>query len=145
MPHAHVITRASGAVKGKVGIVTGGGSGHLPVFAGYVGKGLLDGAAIGDVFASPSADEMAQAMQAVNGGAGVLRLYGNYGGDVMNFDMAGENGRYGRRYFVDNCGIGRRCRLGATGRGQQTTWRRRHGIRFKIAVPKRRQKRVLMR
>lgn len=90
MPHTHVITRAGGAVNGKVGIVTGGGSGHLPVFAGYVGKGLLDGAAIGDVFASPSADEMAQTMQAVNGGAGVLRLYGNYGGDVMNFDMAGE-------------------------------------------------------
>ncbi len=90
MPHPHVVARAGGAISGKVGIVTGGGSGHLPVFAGYVGTGLLDAAAIGDVFASPSADEMAQSMRAVNGGAGVLRLYGNYGGDVMNFDMAGE-------------------------------------------------------
>jgi len=89
-PEARVIARAGGAVKGKVGIVTGGGSGHLPVFTGYVGKGLLDAAAIGDVFASPSADQMAAAMRAANGGAGVLRLYGNYGGDVMNFDMAGE-------------------------------------------------------
>ena len=85
-----MITRAGGAVKGKVGIVTGGGSGHLPVFTGYVGKGLLDAAAIGNVFASPSAEQMAVAMRRANGGAGVLRLYGNYGGDVMNFDMAGE-------------------------------------------------------
>ena len=85
-----VIARAGGAVDGKVGIVTGGGSGHLPIFTGYVGKGLLDAAAIGDVFASPSADQMATAMRAASGGAGVLRLYGNYGGDVMNFDMAGE-------------------------------------------------------
>ena len=85
-----VIVRPSGAIRGKVGIVTGGGSGHLPVFAGYVGAGLLDACAVGDVFASPSADEMAIAMRAANGGRGVLRLYGNYGGDVMNFDMAGE-------------------------------------------------------
>lgn len=85
-----VITRAGGAVPGKVGIVTGGGSGHLPVFTGYVGSGLLDACAIGDVFASPSVEQMADAMRAANGGAGILRLYGNYGGDVMNFDMAGE-------------------------------------------------------
>ena len=89
-PEGRVIARASGAVKGKVGIVSGGGSGHLPVFTGYVGKGLLDACAIGDVFSSPSADQMAEAMRAANGGAGVLRLYGNYGGDNMNFDMAGE-------------------------------------------------------
>ena len=89
-PEPRVITRAGGAVKGKVGIVTGGGSGHLPIFTGYVGMGLLDGAAIGDVFASPSSDQMASAMRHAHGGAGVLRLYGNYGGDVMNFDMAGE-------------------------------------------------------
>ena len=86
-----VITRTTGAVPNKVGVVTGGGSGHLPVFGGYVGKGLLDACAIGDVFASPSADQMVDAMRLANGGgAGVLRLYGNYGGDVMNFDMAGE-------------------------------------------------------
>ena len=89
-PVARVITRAGGATAGKVGIVTGGGSGHLPVFTGYVGPGLLDAAAIGDVFASPSAEQMAEAMRRADGGAGVLRLYGNYGGDVMNFDMAGE-------------------------------------------------------
>jgi dihydroxyacetone kinase-like protein len=85
-----VVARADGPIKGKVGIVTGGGSGHLPVFTGYVGPGLLDACASGDVFASPSADEMATAMRAADGGAGVLRLYGNYGGDVMNFDMAGD-------------------------------------------------------
>jgi len=60
------------------------------VFAGYVGKGLLDAAAVGQVFASPAAEQMQAAMRHANGGAGVLRLYGNYGGDVMNFDMAGE-------------------------------------------------------
>jgi dihydroxyacetone kinase-like protein len=85
-----VIARADGPIKGKVGIVSGGGSGHLPVFTGYVGPGFLDAVASGDVFASPSADEMATAIRAADGGAGVLRLYGNYGGDVMNFDMAGD-------------------------------------------------------
>jgi dihydroxyacetone kinase-like protein len=85
-----VIRRADGPVAGKVGIVSGGGSGHLPVFTGYVGRGLLDACAIGDVFASPSSDQMADAIRAANGGRGVLRLYGNYGGDVMNFDMAGD-------------------------------------------------------
>ncbi|MEH6719632.1 MAG: dihydroxyacetone kinase subunit DhaK [Aurantimonas endophytica] len=89
-PERRVIARAGGAIAGKVGIVTGGGSGHLPVFTGYVGPGFLDACAIGDVFASPSAEQMAGAIRRANGGAGVLRLYGNYGGDVMNFDMAGE-------------------------------------------------------
>ena len=89
-PEPRVIARAGGAIAGKVGIVTAGGSGHLPVFTGYVGKGLLDAAAIGNVFASPSAEQMAAAMRHAHGGAGILRLYGNYGGDVMNFDMAGE-------------------------------------------------------
>lgn len=89
-PVRRVIARATGAKNGKVGIVTGGGSGHLPIFTGYVGTGLLDACAIGDVFASPSAEQMAEAIRLADGGAGVLRLYGNYGGDVMNFDMAGE-------------------------------------------------------
>jgi dihydroxyacetone kinase-like protein len=84
------IVRASAPVRDKVAIVTGGGSGHLPVFMGYVGRGLLDGAAIGEVFASPSADQMLQVIEAVDGGRGVLELYGNYGGDVMNFDLAAE-------------------------------------------------------
>jgi phosphoenolpyruvate---glycerone phosphotransferase subunit DhaK len=85
-----VLKRPGPARMGKVGIVSGGGSGHLPIFAGYVGKGLLDACAIGEVFSSPSVDQMAAAMRAANGGAGVLRVYGNYGGDCMNFDMAGD-------------------------------------------------------
>jgi dihydroxyacetone kinase-like protein len=76
--------------KGKVGIVTGGGSGHLPLFLGYVGDGLLDGCAVGGVFQSPSAEQMFQVTKAVDQGAGVLYLYGNYTGDILNFDMAGE-------------------------------------------------------
>ncbi|NLJ64157.1 MAG: dihydroxyacetone kinase subunit DhaK [Christensenellaceae bacterium] len=74
----------------KVGIVTAGGSGHLPVFLGYVGDGLLDGCAVGNVFASPSAQRMADMIKACDRGRGVLCLYGNYGGDNMNFDMACE-------------------------------------------------------
>jgi dihydroxyacetone kinase-like protein len=85
-----VIKRPGAAKPGKVGIVSGGGSGHLPIFTGYVGTGLLDACAIGEVFSSPSVDQMAAAMRVANGGAGVLRLYGNYGGDCMNFDMAGD-------------------------------------------------------
>jgi dihydroxyacetone kinase len=84
------IVRADAPVRDKVGIATGGGSGHLPVFMGYVGRGLADGAAIGDVFASPSSDQMLATMRAVDGGRGVLQLYGNYGGDVMNFGLAAE-------------------------------------------------------
>ncbi|MGB3408329.1 MAG: dihydroxyacetone kinase subunit DhaK [Jannaschia sp.] len=84
------VARTTPGPEGKVGIVSGGGSGHLPVFTGYVGTGLLDACAIGDVFASPTAEQMADAIKAADRGAGVLRLYGNYGGDVMNFDMAGD-------------------------------------------------------
>ncbi len=89
-PHPRVIARAQPGRQGKVGVVTGGGSGHLPIFTGYVGPGLLDAAAIGDVFASPSSDTIGKAMKHADQGAGVLCLYGNYGGDVMNFDMATE-------------------------------------------------------
>ena len=78
------------AKKGKVGIVTGGGSGHLPVFLGYIGKGMLDGCAIGEVFASPAASKMADMVRSCDSGGGVLCLFGNYGGDNMNFDMACE-------------------------------------------------------
>jgi len=77
-------------VKGKVGIVSGGGSGHLPVFTGYVGKGLLDSCAIGDVFSSPNVDQMINAIKSAHSGEGVLLLYCNYSGDRMNFDMASE-------------------------------------------------------
>lgn len=73
---------------GKVGIATGGGSGHLPLFMGYVGEGMLDGCSIGGVFQSPSADQMAEVTREIDSGAGVLYIYGNYGGDILNFDMA---------------------------------------------------------
>lgn len=86
----HALVRASSPATGKVAIVTGGGSGHLPLFLGYVGSGLLDGVAVGDVFASPSAAQVLQVTRAVDGGCGVLYLYANYGGDLMNFDLAAE-------------------------------------------------------
>lgn len=76
--------------EGKVGIATGGGSGHLPLFLGYVGKGMLDGCSIGDVFQSPSAEQMLAVTKAIDSGAGVLYIYGNYNGDIFNFDMAAE-------------------------------------------------------
>jgi dihydroxyacetone kinase-like protein len=84
-----VITRAKKA-SNKVGIVTGGGSGHLPVFTGYVGKGFLDACAIGSVFASPSVEQMVSSIKNADSGNGVLCIIGNYGGDVMNFEMACE-------------------------------------------------------
>lgn len=76
--------------EGKVGVVTAGGSGHLPLFLGYVGSGLLDGCTVGNVFASPSAQKMADMIRACDRGNGVLCLYGNYGGDKMNLEMACE-------------------------------------------------------
>ncbi len=76
--------------KNKVGIVSGGGSGHLPVFTGYVGKGMLDACAVGSVFASPSVDQITSAIRNGDNGNGVLCVLGNYGGDVMNFEMACE-------------------------------------------------------
>jgi dihydroxyacetone kinase-like protein len=84
------IVKAGDKKKNKVGIATGGGSGHLPLFLGYVGDGLLDGCAVGGVFQSPSADQMLEVTKAIDSGAGVLYIYGNYGGDIMNFDMAAE-------------------------------------------------------
>jgi phosphoenolpyruvate---glycerone phosphotransferase subunit DhaK len=84
------VVRADAPVEGKVAIATGGGYGHLPLFLGYVGSGLADGVAVGDVFSSPSHAEMLAVTEAVNGGAGVFYLYGNYSGDTMNFDLAAE-------------------------------------------------------
>lgn len=75
---------------GKVGLATGGGSGHLPLFLGYIGDGMLDGCSIGDVFQSSSAQQMLEVTKAIDSGAGVLYIYGNYGGDRLNFDMAAE-------------------------------------------------------
>jgi len=75
---------------GKVGISTGGGSGHLPLFMGYVGKGMLDGCAVGNVFASPSTNQMLTITKEINTGKGVLYIYGNYGGDILNFNMSAD-------------------------------------------------------
>ncbi len=80
----------SNKVQGKVGIATGGGSGHLPLFLGYVGKGMLDGCSVGDVFQSPSAEQMLAVTKEIDSGAGVLYIYGNYNGDIFNFDMAAD-------------------------------------------------------
>ncbi|MFK7862286.1 MAG: dihydroxyacetone kinase subunit DhaK [Granulosicoccus sp.] len=79
-----------GPREGKVGLMIGGGSGHEPTFLGFVGKGLADAAAIGNVFASPPPDPAVECAKAIHGGKGVLFMYGNYAGDVMNFDMAAE-------------------------------------------------------
>ena len=81
---------AAKKVPGKVAVVTGGGTGHLPLFLGYVGEGLLDGCGVGGVFQSPSPEQIFQISREVNAGAGVLYLYGNYTGDIMAFDMAAE-------------------------------------------------------
>ncbi len=88
--HGRVITRAAGSTNGKVGVVTGGGFGHLPVFAGYVANGLLGACAVGDVFAGPPVDVCGQAIRAADGGAGVVCVLGNYGGDRMSFAVACE-------------------------------------------------------
>jgi dihydroxyacetone kinase-like protein len=84
------IVRADAPVQGKVGIVSGGGSGHEPMHGGFVGMGMLDAACPGEVFTSPTPDQMDAATKAVNGGAGVLHIVKNYTGDVMNFEMAAE-------------------------------------------------------
>jgi dihydroxyacetone kinase len=83
------LVRADGP-GGRVGIVTGGGSGHLPTFLGYVGVGLCTGVAIGNVFSSPSAEQVLDATRASDGGRGVLYLFGNYGGDIMSFGLAAD-------------------------------------------------------
>jgi len=97
--HPDKVTYAAGDLRcycvankkpGKVAIITGGGTGHLPLFLGYVGDGLLDGCGVGGVFQSPSAEQIYTISKQVEAGAGILYLYGNYTGDIMNFDMAAE-------------------------------------------------------
>jgi dihydroxyacetone kinase-like protein len=85
-----IITRAGGPRRGKVGLVSGGGSGHEPLHGGFVGTGMLDAAVPGEVFTSPVPDQIVAATTAVNGGAGVVYIVKNYTGDVMNFQMAAE-------------------------------------------------------
>jgi dihydroxyacetone kinase-like protein len=84
------VVRADAPVQGKVGVISGGGSGHEPMHGGLVGLGMLDAACPGDVFTSPTPDQMEAATKAVDGGAGVLHIVKNYTGDVMNFEMAAE-------------------------------------------------------
>jgi dihydroxyacetone kinase-like protein len=84
------VLRADAPLRGKAALVSGGGSGHEPLHAGYVGPGMLDAACPGDVFTSPTPDQIAAATRAVNGGSGVLHIVKNYTGDVMNFEMAAE-------------------------------------------------------
>ena len=87
------IVRADAPVQGKVGIISGGGSGHEPMHGGFVGPGMLDAACPGEVFTSPTPDQMLEATKAVDGGAGVLHIVKNYTGDVMNFEMAADLGK----------------------------------------------------
>jgi dihydroxyacetone kinase-like protein len=89
----NVIIRKDAPKKGKVGLVSGGGSGHEPMHGGYVGLGMLDAACPGAVFTSPTPDQMARATAAVDGGAGVVHIVKNYTGDIMNFEMAAELAR----------------------------------------------------
>jgi dihydroxyacetone kinase-like protein len=86
----NIIIRRDAPVPGKVGVISGGGSGHEPMHGGFVGLGMLDAACPGAVFTSPVPDQMLAATQAVNGGAGVLHIVKNYTGDVLNFEMAAE-------------------------------------------------------
>lgn len=89
--HKHkLILRAGGPIAGKVGLVSGGGSGHEPLHGGYVGVGMLDAACCGEMFTSPVPDQIVAATEAVDGGAGVLHIVKNYTGDVMNFEMAAD-------------------------------------------------------
>src|SRR4029078_13385929 len=87
------IVRKGGAVKGKGGVISGGGSGHEPMQLSFVGTGMLDAACPGAVFTSPVPDQMLAATKAVDGGAGVLHIVKNYNGDMMNFELAAELAR----------------------------------------------------
>jgi phosphoenolpyruvate---glycerone phosphotransferase subunit DhaK len=104
MAHAHgdlikvmydpnFVVRADAPVQGKVGVISGGGSGHEPMHGGFVGLGMLDAACPGAVFTSPTPDQMLEATKAVNGGKGVLHIVKNYTGDIMNFEMAADLAR----------------------------------------------------
>ena len=84
------VVRRQAPTAGKVAVLTGGGSGHEPMFLGYVGRGMADASVAGNVFASPPPMPIYETAKAVHGGAGILFLYGNYSGDVLNFDMAAE-------------------------------------------------------
>lgn len=91
--HRRAILRADAPIPNKVAVVTGGGSGHKPSFIGYIGRGMLDAVAVGEVFTSPPVPTILECIKAADSGKGVMLLLGNYAGDVMNFDMAAELAR----------------------------------------------------
>lgn len=93
MTDPNVVVRVDAPVAGKVGLVSGGGSGHEPMHGGFVGPGMLDAACPGEVFTSPTPDQMLAATKAVNGGAGVVHIVKNYTGDILNFEMAADLAR----------------------------------------------------
>lgn len=116
---------------GKVGLATGGGSGHLPLFLGYVGEGMLDGCCVGDVFQSPSAEQMHAITKEIDQGAGVLYIYGNYNGDIFNFDMAAEMADFEDGIRVETVlGADDVASAGPTKQGERTTRRGVAGIFF---------------
>ncbi|WP_313128122.1 dihydroxyacetone kinase subunit DhaK [Anaerocolumna sp.] len=117
--------------EGKVGIATGGGSGHLPLFLGYVGKGMLDGCSVGDVFQSPSAEQMLAVTKAIDSGVGVLYIYGNYNGDIFNFDMAAEMADFEEDIRVESVVAGEDvASAGPSKEGEKNTRRGVAGIFF---------------
>lgn len=127
-PHCLVTARP---VEGKVGIATGGGSGHLPLFLGYVGKGMLDGCSVGDVFQSPSAEQMLAVTRKIDSGAGVLYIYGNYNGDIFNFDMAAEQADFEDNIRVESVVAGEDvASTGPSAPGEKNTRRGVAGIVF---------------
>jgi len=117
--------------EGKVGIATGGGSGHLPLFLGYVGKGMLDGCSVGDVFQSPSAEQMLAVTKEIDSGSGVLYIYGNYNGDIFNFDMAAEMADFENDIRVESVTAGEDvASAGPAAPGEKNTRRGVAGIFF---------------
>lgn len=138
--HPDLITYTAGDVRclvsankkeGKVGIATGGGSGHLPLFLGYVGKGMLDGCSVGDVFQSPSAEQMLAVTKEIDSGSGVLYIYGNYNGDIFNFDMAAEMADFEENIRVESVVAGEDvASAGPAAEGAKNTRRGVAGIIF---------------
>lgn len=138
--HPDLITYTAGDVRclvtankkeGKVGIATGGGSGHLPLFLGYVGLGMLDGCSVGDVFQSPSAEQMLAVTKEIDSGAGVLYIYGNYNGDIFNFDMAAEMADFEESIRVESVVAGEDvASAGPASPGEKNTRRGVAGIIF---------------
>lgn len=125
----HCLVRKN-RVPQKVGIMTGGGSGHLPLFLGYVGEGMLDGCAIGDVFQSPSSEQILAVTKAIDQGAGVLYVYGNYNGDIFNFDMAAEMADFEENIRVETVIAGEDVASPAPMPGEKNTRRGVAGIFF---------------